>query len=324
MALILALPLLAAACVRAQAGPRTSRAAVLPSSGSQVPSGSLVFDSDRTGNFEIYTLALSTSAVGRLTTNTTYDSWSGRISPDRSHILFYRSPKGVHDRDASKVSLWVMNADGSGQTLLLAAGAYGWGVQGHAEWSKDGAHLVMFAGASWSPQIVVTDPDGANPRFVTSRGGTNTDPSWSPDATIVFIGCPSSICYTYQHELYTTPSAGLGAVTRLTSDSLGDYDPYYSPDGTQLAWLTQTSTSGTYGAWNIRGAAADGSGLHMITNDANINSRPEWSKDGSTIYFHRFVYNASTSFQIYAINPDGTNLRIVTAGQPGNNEYPSA
>jgi hypothetical protein len=80
-----------------------------------------------------------------------------------------------------------MNADGSDQTELLPAGAYDWGLQGHAEWSPDGTKIVMIGGPWGNPQIFVTDATGANPVQLTNRGGTNIDPSWAPSGNeIVF------------------------------------------------------------------------------------------------------------------------------------------
>jgi len=91
-----------------QAVPPSFRApTVLPSSpSSPIPPGNLVFDSNRTGNYEVFTMNATGGDVHQLTHDAKYDSWWARISPNRETILFYRSPKGVHDRDFSKTSLW--------------------------------------------------------------------------------------------------------------------------------------------------------------------------------------------------------------------------
>ena len=57
-----------------------------------IPPGDLVFDSDRTGNFEIFTMTGEGRSPRQLTDDTRYDSWWARLSPDRRTILFYRSP----------------------------------------------------------------------------------------------------------------------------------------------------------------------------------------------------------------------------------------
>src|SRR5918911_3891865 len=118
----------------------------LPRQTPTLKTGVIVFNSNRTGNDEIYVMNADGSGVRALTDDERYDSWWPRVSPDRGRILFYRSPRGVHDNDYTKQSLWVMNADGSNRRQLRAAGTDGWKIQGHAEWSPDGSRLAMFGG----------------------------------------------------------------------------------------------------------------------------------------------------------------------------------
>lgn len=286
-----------------------------------IPAGDLVFDSDRTGNYELFAMSGTGQNPRQLTDDSRYDSWWARLSPDRRTILFYRSPKGSHDRDYSSTSLWAIGADGSQPTLVRPAGLDGWVLQGHAEWSPDGSRLVMFGGSRSRPQIQITDRQGQNPTAITDRAGSNVDPSWSPDgSTIVFSGCPGQICKPSDHEIYTVASTG-GPVTRLTDDGMGDNDPYYSHSGTQLAWLTKVSGI-LPGVWDIRVAPADGSNPRRLIGDDNINSKPSWSLDDRTIFFHRLDTATAKGFQVWAVSPDGSDLRLITKDQPGANEYP--
>lgn len=301
------------------------RPTALPDPAAPLPAGALLFDSDRTGNFEVFLTDESGNDPIQLTNDPAWDSWWPRLSPDRRRIAFHRSPPGVHDTDFTKTSLWMVNVDGTGLVQLRPPGLDGWTQQGHVEWSPEGDRLVMFGGDKTNPQIFVTDVTGGDPRQITDRGGTNIDPSFSPDGeTVIFVGCPRSVCFPDDYELYVVPATG-GEVHRLTDDGLRDHDPYYSPDGREIAWLTQTSEDGLHpgGSWNIRRAAADGSDVRMVTDDRNINSKPEWSRDGSTIFFHRLDVRNADVFSVFSISPDGTGMREVTAGQPGVNEFPS-
>jgi len=214
------------------------------------------FDSDRTGSFEVFTAGTDGGSPVQLTSDPVYDSWSPRVSPDRRTILFYRAPAGKHDLDQSIVSLWAIAADGSGPVELRPAGLDGWVLQGHAEWAPDARTLVMFGGSRINPQIQITDALGQGPHAITDRGGTNLDPSFSPDGTqVVFVGCAQSICREPDYEIYRIPVAG-GEATRLTDDSLRDQDPYFSPDGTRLAW--RASGCGTCGSGTRRAATPSG------------------------------------------------------------------
>ncbi|MCU1537263.1 MAG: periplasmic component of the Tol biopolymer transport system, partial [Humibacillus sp.] len=122
-----------------------------------LPTSTFAFDSDRSGNFELYTMPLAGGSARRLTSDAAYDSWSPRISPDRRTILFHRAPKGVHDLDQSKVSIWAVAVDGTGLRQLRPSGLDGWYQQGHAEWSPDGSAIVLFGGSRINPQIFVTN-----------------------------------------------------------------------------------------------------------------------------------------------------------------------
>lgn len=306
----------------------------LPVAPSPVDAGTVLFDSNRSGNFEIMRMDANGANQRALTNDPRYDSWWPKRSPDGKTILFYRTPVGDHDTNFRATSLWAMGADGGGQVELLPSGAYGWDMQGHAEWSPDGQHLVMFAGSRFSPQVYVTDARGRSPRKVTDRAGVNLDPSWSPDgSTIVFVGCPSRICLPYKQEVYTI-SVGGGHATRVTSDGIRDQDPYYSSDGSRLAWLSQTSKRGPAGEWNIRlidlrrrpptSWPVKDEDVTRVTDDEWITSKPDWSPAGDRLYFHRLDESTNRRFEIFSARPDGSGRVRLTDPKDGINEYPDA
>ncbi len=286
----------------------------------------LVFDSDRTGNHEIFVMKIDGSAVKQLTNDTQYENWWPKISPDRKKILFYRAPKGKSD-NYIEASLWSMNADGMQVTQLRAKNTDGWTQQGHAEWSPDGSKIAMFGSAGSTLQIFVTDAQGKNPQQYTNMPGIiNTDVSWSPDGSkLLFNGCPTATCTLADFEIYVMSAA---PPIRLTNNALADYDAYFSPDSASIAWLVNVDPSAfpiagiNLGKWAIRIANADGSNALDLINDGQVNSKPAWSVDGQTIFFHRMM-PPEYRFRLFRIGKDGTGLTELTPGASGNSEYPS-
>lgn len=285
-----------------------------------LPETQMLFDSNRTGNYEIFAMPADGGSPRQITEDPVYDSWWPKLSKDRTQIMFHRSPKGTHDRDYAKTSIWMVGVDGTGLRQVVPNRAYGWELIGHPEWSPDGTEIVLFAGKLRAPQIYILDADGTSPRAVTNRVGQNLDPSWSPDGqSILFVGCPGSICPHTSYEIYRIRRDGTGE-TRLTNDVFRDHDPYYSPDGSRIAWLRLGLN------WGISSMAADGSDQRGVISDLSINSKPAWAVDGSWIYFHRTSLGR-LGFNVFRIRPDGTGMqelisRPLIGFGPYDNEYP--
>ncbi|QDV07859.1 translocation protein TolB [Planctomycetes bacterium Poly30] len=282
------------------------------------------FCSNRTGNFEIY---LSTDGVAQqITDDPLVDSWWPRASPDSGTLLFYRSdvadrpPSGSGNNNYAFASLWMLDLSTGQLTERIAEGANGWSTQGVADWSPDGTQLVMAAqstldGDRW--HLFVTDALGANPTRVSTRTSFYLDPSWSPDGTrIVCAAFPAGYngVDVANLEIHVLDADGSNEV-RLTNDAFRDHDPYFSPDSLEIAFETDIDpTFNGVGRWGLRGVTADGAMVRTILEDGQINTLPQWSHDGSVLYFHRLVFGAPEAFRIAKVNRDGSGLAYLTPG----------
>jgi serine/threonine protein kinase len=91
---------------------------------------------------------------------------------------------------------------------------------------------------------------------------------------------------------------GDGENFRLTSNPADDYHPAWSPDGTQIAFV-----SGRFGSDDILIMSVDVQGERQLTYHGNQDKHPTWSPDGSRIAF--WSDRETGRAQIWVIDADG-------------------
>lgn len=106
-------------------------------------------------------------------------------------------------------------------------------------------------------------------RFTTDEG-TWLDLDVSPDGETIVLDMLG--------DLYTLPITG-GKATRITSGQSYDAQPRYSPDGSQIVFISDRS-----GGENVWVANADGSEPKMISKgETNRFQSPDWTADGHIV-----------------------------------------
>ena len=87
-------------------------------------------------------------------------------------------------------------------------------------------------------------------------------------------------------------------------------DPAVSPDGKQVAFAVRdTDLDANRGRFDVWLAQTDGSGARQLTTHPENDQDPQWSADGSWIYF---LSSRSGSSQVWRIRPGGGEAEAVT------------
>jgi Tol biopolymer transport system component len=218
-------------------------------------------------------------------------------SPDGSRIAFIRD-----------TNVWVMGADGSEQQRLTRGRA----LEGCPRWAPDGSTIVYDRGGdlwtvdadapdperiartradeycpSWSPDgstiafvlegpgrlrfdIALMAPDGSDRRRVTADRRTQFAPDWSPDGL--------SIVYNHYDRfdvasIVTIEPDGSDRTTVFDGEPCGAFDPVFSPDGLQVAFVQGIDCGGPGDIWVVD---AEGGDPTRATRGRAYDTSPGW------------------------------------------------
>ena len=177
--------------------------------------------------------------------------------------------------------------------------------------SSDGKQIAWCSDASGSFEIWAMKTNGTNQHQVTNMGGRMLFPDFDPAAERIAFG--GGLTDGAQSDVFSIGADGSGLV-QLTSDAADDSLPAYSPDGTQIVFISYRTGVGQVWLMNV-----DGSDEHQLTFDAVEKDQvPDWSPDGT-----RLVYAGGIdfgNFDLYIINADGSGLEQITV-TPDNDDF---
>ena len=276
---------------------------------------------------EIYVMNGDGTNPRRLTENAAYDGFPA-LSPDGTRIVFDSNRRRAEGEPFNTTDLFVMNADGSGQTFLIRGTS--------ATWSADGKQIAFHASASGTGRPIKPDPgaatsdndifvlslsNGAKPKNITnSPAAIDDDPDWSPNGrTIVFTShaATDNPINSSTAEIYAINADGTGTPVRLTNNTEEERGPAWSPDGKHIVYSCRRGGPD----FEICIMNGDGTGQVQLTNNDVPDLTASWSPDGTKIVFHRRV-GGRGQFQLFVINADGTGEAQLTF-PPGLNGFPN-
>lgn len=254
---------------------------------------SLVFSSDRDGNYEIYSMKFDGSDIRRLTNNAGHDSFP-KYSPDGTQIAFNSNI----ERETTDV--YVMNSDGQNPIRLTDSKGNELTRNG---WSPDGTKLAYNSDVDGNDEIYVMDVEPFKPQLlIEDKDAELQTPSYSPDGR--------KVVYTAEFADKHSELRIYDRVTRrstllLNTSSPQNY-PRWSPDGQWIAFHQEVN-----GKWDVFKIRPNGEQLTNLSNDPSSDSIPTWSGDSATIYFRSNRNGDSENSELFKMNADGTGQTVL-------------
>ncbi|HEV7595339.1 MAG TPA: protein kinase [Gemmatimonadaceae bacterium] len=226
----------------------------------------LAFDSDRSGNMDIYKMRVDGSDLQQLTRNTA-DEFHPGWSPDGRQVSFQSWRSGNRDS-------YVVSSDGTSERLIAGAPSHDFAGM----WSPDGSQIAFASdrnGGVSGSELFLVSASGGTAKQLTTHGGLW--PYWSPDGKfIAYVGGAALRIITPQgrnERVIVSPSL-FGAVTAIGG---------WSADSRTIYFRVRAND----GNLNIARVSVDGRNPEVFVRFDDPQRRPyhsDFAIDGNHIY----------------------------------------
>ena len=255
----------------------TSAGAVSVTSGNQTVEGVrisgdrkwLVYDSDLTGNSDIYRVPLAGGEPEHLTSSPV-DEFRGSISPNGSEMAYHTYETGARN-------LFLLPLDGGPARQLTQSAREGLSM---ANWSPDGNAIAAFNLPRSTIHVLRRDTAGrwTQPRLVANDGWR---PEWSPDG---------------RHVVFVTPRSG--AIRIVAADSGTPRDVYtpgpndpnaelatFADNGREVYFKSHDRNDLRASLWSVPVAGGRPRLLVRFDDAERASNRFDFATDGKRFYF---------------------------------------
>jgi Tol biopolymer transport system component len=247
--------------------------------------GQIVFESDRDGNSEIWSMNPDGTNLKQLThTDPPVVNTRPTLSPDGRTVVFERTVN-------EQTEIYSVKYDGTNEQQLTTSAE---GNNGAPAFSPDGTKIAFHSDrATGNRQIYVMNADASNQTRVTNDSGIDADPSWNNDGTKLAFDSDQSGNF----DIWTVNSDGSSPVDLTPNYSSSDTDPDWSPDGQTILFVSDRG--GATSVWKMN---ADGTTPDDLTDASIYDADVAWAPDGQHLAFVRDA--GGQDFNVWTARPN--------------------
>jgi TolB protein len=178
--------------------------------------------------------------------------------------------------------------------------------------SPDGTRLAFTSYLRGTPDLWVVPAAGGRARTVSRRPGMNSGAAWLRDGRDLLL----TLSFEGNAELYRISSQDGKVVTRLTRSPFIDMSATVSPDGSQIAFVSDRG-----GSPQLYLMSASGGDPRRLTFQGGNNTTPRWSPRADKPQIAFTGRDEKGVFDIFLYDLKSKNILRVTEGQ-GSNQSP--
>ena len=226
------------------------------------------------------------------------------VSPDQSSIVF--DLQGI---------LWSLPIAGGTATPLTQPLL----EPARPDHAPRGGFVAFEAYAGGTFHIWAMDPDGRNPRQLTSGHQDDREPRVSPDGSKIAYSSDNAV-FGSNYTVRVLDLATRTSTTVASDATLDDFEPTWSPDGKTIAFVNGTGATGT----SIQAVpAAGGARTALVTapKGQRLNS-PAYSPGGTKIAYVQFGTNDNVNQSQLWVTDLGPGAGSATRVGTSNDVFP--